>query len=291
LVDDLSLSSEYFQFKVRTESSGAQLCSTFHVGSDFVAENPTFEISFEQLPTPEDPSAVEAHLSGNGCLADCTTAPVEDGIVLNMQRGEGSEIHLLWNAVGAPLYYVVGGDTPQFIPGADTLLGTTTSTTFVDESSMVSFYLVQTFLSRHRSTNSARLRPMRRILALGCCVLYLVFGFVAGAAHLHESADHHAESRGLHLDHAHVGHATGHEHGSSAHFDARHVAHHDGDVLYLSATALRSLDGNTRLMPATVAVGATVDPPTATSDHDATRPGHSRAPPRSSRTRPRAPPA
>jgi len=176
---------------------------TFHVGSDFVAENPTFEISFDQITTPEDPSAVEAHLSGSGsdplltgdcqvtstpgaplvlscglaavsdqqldvrfcgdgivnsqfpgdmcdggpgCLADCTTAPVEDGIVLNMQRGEGSEIHLLWNAVGAPLYYVVGGDTPQFIPGADTLLGTTTSTTFVDESSMVRFYLVQTFL-------------------------------------------------------------------------------------------------------------------------------------------------
>jgi len=146
--------------------------------------------------------------------------------------------------------------------------------------------------------NSIRLRRMRRILALGCCALYLVFGFVAGAAHLHESADHHAESRGLHLDHSHLGSAD-HDHhlghGSSddddVRFDSRHVGHHgEGDVLYLTATALRSLDSN-RLMPAIVSVGVTIDPSSATSDHDEALPGPPRDPPRKNPTRPRAPPA
>jgi hypothetical protein len=126
---------------------------------------------------------------------------------------------------------------------------------------------------------------MRGIFVLGCCALYVAFGFVAGAAHLHESADHHAELRGLHLDHVHLG--AGHE-------QERHLEHeppHDGDVLYLSATALRSLDANVRLMPATIAFGATIDPPSTMSDRDDALAGRPRDPPPRIRTRPRAPPA
>ena len=125
---------------------------------------------------------------------------------------------------------------------------------------------------------------MRKILALGCCALYLAFGIVAGAAHWHESADHHAESRGLHLDHAHLGDTDDHEHPG-------HPSPHDGDVLYLSATALRSLDSSVRLMPATVSVGATIDPPAAMSERDEAAPGQQRDPPQENRIRPRAPPA
>ena len=147
--------------------------------------------------------------------------------------------------------------------------------------------------------NSIRLRRMRRFLALGCCAVYLAFGFVAGAAHVHESADHHEETRGLHLDHVHLGGSHKQEshlgHGSSedgdARIDARQVGHHDGDALYLTATALRSFDSSLRLMPATVSVGATVDPHSASSDRDETMPDQMRGPPRKGPTRPRPPPA
>jgi hypothetical protein len=128
---------------------------------------------------------------------------------------------------------------------------------------------------------------MRRILALGCCALYLAFGFVAGAAHLHESADHHAESRGLHLDHTHVGNSADHQQEPRI----ENESSHDGDVVYLSAPALRSIDSGVRLMPATVAVGATIDPPSTISDWDQEMPRRPRDPPRTTRIRPRAPPA
>jgi len=142
---------------------------------------------------------------------------------------------------------------------------------------------------------------MRKILALGCCVFSLAFGFVAGAAHVHESADHHEEPRGLHLDHVHLGDSAGREqerqsrhespHDGDARLDPWHVDHHDGDVLYLSATAIRSIDSSLRLMPTTVSMGATIDPSSAMSDRDDAMPGQPRDPPRKSRTRPRAPPA
>jgi len=128
---------------------------------------------------------------------------------------------------------------------------------------------------------------MRRVLVLGCCALYLAFGFVAGAAHLHEAADHHAELRGLHLDHTHLGGAAGHEQERQL----EHESPHDGDVLYLSATAVRSLDANVRLMPAMVAVGTTIDPPSTMSDRHEALPSQPRDPPPRIRTRPRAPPA
>jgi hypothetical protein len=130
---------------------------------------------------------------------------------------------------------------------------------------------------------------MRRILALGCCALYLAFGFVAGAAHLHGSTDHHEETRGLHLDHVHLGDSDdrGHDHQRRL----GHESTHDEDVLYLSATALRSIDSSLRLMPATVSVAATIEPPGAMSDRDEAILRQPRDPPRKNRPRPRAPPA
>jgi len=142
---------------------------------------------------------------------------------------------------------------------------------------------------------------MRRLLALGCSAAYLVFGFVAGAAHVHESADHHEDMRGLHLDHAHLGEASDHEpaghhepgspENGNARVDARHVGHHDGDALYLTATALRALDSGLRVMPATVSVGGTVDPPALISVRSDELPDQLRGPPGDGPTRSRAPPA
>jgi hypothetical protein len=120
---------------------------------------------------------------------------------------------------------------------------------------------------------------------------------MAGAAHLHESADHHEESRGLHLDHTHLSDSADHGHGHDsphdghARLDGRHVGHHGGDVLYLSATTLRLLDSSLRSLPAAVSVGATIDPPSAIEDRVAAMPGRPRDPPPQDRTRPRAPPA
>jgi hypothetical protein len=142
---------------------------------------------------------------------------------------------------------------------------------------------------------------MRRLLALGCCAVYLVFGLVAGAAHVHESADHHEESGGLHLDHTHLGEDAGHEpaghhepvspENGDPRVDARQVGQHDGDVIYLTATALRSLDSGLRVMPATVSVDAAIDPPGWISARSDELPDQLRGPPRYGPTRPRAPPA
>ena len=118
---------------------------------------------------------------------------------------------------------------------------------------------------------------------------------------MHESADHHEESRGLHLDHAHLGKAADHEpagrpepiapKNGGVGIDARHVGHHDGDTLYLTATALRSLDSSLRVMPATVSVVTTIDPPELSSVRSDELPDQLRGPPRKGPTRPRAPPA
>lgn len=141
---------------------------------------------------------------------------------------------------------------------------------------------------------------MRGILAITCGAVYLAFGMLAGAAHLHESADHHAESRGLHLDHAHVGdaaahgqkdHLEHHSHDGDAPLAQRHFAHHEGDILYLSATTMRSSGSHHRLLPAIVSFGAADEPPEAMSIRDVVIPGPPRDPPRTNRIRPRAPPA
>ena len=144
---------------------------------------------------------------------------------------------------------------------------------------------------------------MRRFLALGSGAVYLALGFVAGAAHVHEAGDHHDEMRGLHIDHAHVGAATGrghahpHPHGSApAHdagtpVDADHVEHHEGDALCLTVTAQRSIDLGAGLSPAWIAVGRTIDdvvPVSVRLTREADRP---RGPPGKGPTPPRAPPA
>jgi hypothetical protein len=125
---------------------------------------------------------------------------------------------------------------------------------------------------------------MRRILALGICALYLTFGFVVGAGHMHASVDHHEASHGLRLDHAHLGDPSHHEH-------ERPAGHDDGDARYLSATAVRPLDSSLRMTPAVVSVGVTIDPPAAVSNHVEAISGQPRDPPRKRRPRPRAPPA
>ena len=132
---------------------------------------------------------------------------------------------------------------------------------------------------------------MRRLVALGCCFVYLTFGFMAGAAHVHEAADHHEEMRGLHLDHDHLGETSGapSDEGEAG-FDARHVGHHEGDVLYLTVTAQRSLDSGLQLVPAMIALGATIEPAVFVSTRR-DGPDRLRGPPKLGLTPSRAPPA
>ncbi|MBT8461177.1 MAG: hypothetical protein KJO44_01550 [Gemmatimonadetes bacterium] len=141
---------------------------------------------------------------------------------------------------------------------------------------------------------------MRKLLALGCCVAYLAYGVVAGFAHVHEAADHHKEMRGLHLDHAHVGDSreepTGHQDhsppdDSQPQLEARHVGHHEGDALYLTVTAQRSLDSGPRVLPVMIAVGATFDAPNRVSTGRSEVPNQLRGPPQQRPTPSRAPPA
>ena len=148
--------------------------------------------------------------------------------------------------------------------------------------------------------NSARLREMHRILALGCCALSLMFGYGAVAAHWHELADHHPGSQGLHFGHVHLTDPTDHEHehhlrhepshNRDTHFDVRH-GHHHGDLVYLSTTAVRPLDSKHRSTHATVSVSATIDPAAAMSHCHAATPDQPGDPQQESPTRPRAPPA
>lgn len=136
---------------------------------------------------------------------------------------------------------------------------------------------------------------------MSCCAVYLAFGFVAGAAHVHEAADHHDEMRGLHLDHDHLGESSGlgstctrqpvYSDDGGAHLDARHIGHHEGDVLYLTVTAQRLLNSGLRVLPAIVAVGETIDRPALVSVRRNELPDQLRGPPSNGSTPPRAPPA
>jgi len=137
---------------------------------------------------------------------------------------------------------------------------------------------------------------------MGCCALYLGFGFVAGMDHVHESAGHHEESRGLHLDHGHLSSSGDHDHqhhdrthgGTDERapgFDARHASHHDDDAVYLNATATRSVDPGARLAPAIVSAGTVVDPPSSRFGRDEAMSGSPRDPPRKIPPRLRGPPA
>ena len=129
---------------------------------------------------------------------------------------------------------------------------------------------------------------MRKILAMGCCALYLAFGAVAGLAHVHESADHHEESRGPHLDHDNE-----REFAAMADegVDLRHDGHHDCDAADLNATVARSGESIVRTLPAIVPVGDVIDPPSPASNRDDVVKGSPRDPPRETPPRLRAPPA
>jgi len=140
---------------------------------------------------------------------------------------------------------------------------------------------------------------------LGCCALYLLFGSVAGLAHVHESADHHQESRGLHLDHGHLDDPDGHDrHHGHHHYHATEsarepatrtaggrVEHHDNDALYLNAAANRSVLPKIFQMPAVVSAREVVDPPPQVFDRGDSTTGQPRDPPRKTLPRLRAPPA
>jgi hypothetical protein len=151
---------------------------------------------------------------------------------------------------------------------------------------------------------------MRRLIATTCCLLTLAFGFVADAAHVHPSSDHHHESRGLHLDHTHPGgaadgdryhgHAHGHAHehaheqnptSGGAGLDARHVDHHDGDAVYVSANVVRPPESPARPLPAVVSMVPFVERPTLALTTLDVGGGVPRAPPREAPPRLRGPPA
>lgn len=142
---------------------------------------------------------------------------------------------------------------------------------------------------------------MRRPVALSCCVLYLAFSLIAGTAHVHRAADRHDELRGLHLDHAHLGHAVdhgpdGHDHpanpeSSETRIEGLHVEHHDGDALELKITADRVFAPGFRVMPATVVTIATVDAPSFVWLRGAESSEPLRGPPRRGLVPARAPPA
>jgi hypothetical protein len=138
---------------------------------------------------------------------------------------------------------------------------------------------------------------MRGILALGSCALCLAFGFVAGVAHVHESADHHENSRGLHLDHTHLDHPSDHDHVHGSHgkdqdgLDVRHPDHHEGDAVYLNGTATRSFEPGPRPVNAIVSVGAVAESPSMTSDRHTAVTAQPRDPPHKIPPRLRGPPA
>jgi len=139
---------------------------------------------------------------------------------------------------------------------------------------------------------------MRRILITGLCALYWAFGSVAGVAHVHGAAGHREEARGLHLDHAHLAHHGDHERDDSltgrddadARADSLHIAHHSGDAVYLSQSAMR-LFPIVRVLPAIVPVGPAIECPLLVSGTAGVRSNQPRDPPEKILPRLRAPPA
>lgn len=134
---------------------------------------------------------------------------------------------------------------------------------------------------------------VRRILTLGLCAAYLAFGSVAGVAHIHGAAGHHQESRGVHLDHAHLddhghGHARNHDDGTRD--PGRHVDHHEGDAVDVPASAIVRLP-NVRVFPAIAAAETTIDHSSLTRETGQDRPSQPSEPRRKIPPRLRAPPA
>lgn len=153
---------------------------------------------------------------------------------------------------------------------------------------------------------------MRRPFAAGCCALYLVFGFVSGLGHVHAESHERHQSRGLHLDHHHLGDRGAHHHGDAAPGEvhgsrsgspagpsgepepdrgARSADHPGADALKLGADAVRSAAPMPRTTPALVTVTIPL-PERGPSERceEATSP-IPRAPPKKAPARLRAPPA
>lgn len=131
---------------------------------------------------------------------------------------------------------------------------------------------------------------MRRVLAIGCCALWLGFGSLAGLAHVHHSYDHHDDSRGFHLDHSHLAHAEDHDHGDLHLTPDHHVNHHGENVAYLSDGAIRAAHG-ARLLPALVPAAPTVESTASSAEALTGRPCKPREPPERFLPDLRAPPA
>lgn len=131
------------------------------------------------------------------------------------------------------------------------------------------------------------LRPVHRLVALACCAFTLLFGLVAGRAHLHESADHHGIQRGLHLDHLHLSNAAGH-----GPIDAHHVDGHGDEIVYLTTAVVVSVQPRVQATPAIEPIEAAIPPPPSRSTwlHAAAR-ATPRGPPHKIPPRMRAPPA
>ena len=138
---------------------------------------------------------------------------------------------------------------------------------------------------------------------MGCCALTFVFGAVTATAHVHGPGDHHAESRGLHLDHGHLsrssnhdhhhGHHHGHDHGGAPSHATVHIVagehHHDG--LYLNEAAARSVGSSVRAAIAMAAPGPVLDAPSTESKRKASAAAVFTDPPDKIPPRLRAPPA
>ena len=147
--------------------------------------------------------------------------------------------------------------------------------------------------SCNQSALSLSSPEMRKAVAIACCALYATFGSMGGLAHVHDSADHHEESRGLHLDHAHFGNSGAHghsDHQHSATFDFRHVEHHEGDAVSLTTDAANP-GQNTRVAPAIAAARRAIEEPSRSSTTVAQRPNSPRGPPNGNPPRLRGPPA
>ena len=134
---------------------------------------------------------------------------------------------------------------------------------------------------------------MRRIFAVGLCAWTLTLSSVASLAHVHETAGHHEEVRGLHVDHAHLDH----DHGESPtrrdtgpQADNRRIDHDADDAVYLAGSAARLLS-DIRVLPAMQSVGPALDRPKQSSWCERTRLRQPRDRPEKIPPRLRGPPA
>jgi len=130
---------------------------------------------------------------------------------------------------------------------------------------------------------------MRRVLAIGCCALWLGFGFLAGMAHIHHSDDHHDWLGELHLDHNHLAHAADHDHGQTPGIDTEEADHHGHNVAYLNESAVRVVQSSP-VLTALIQAAPIVESPFSRAEISTPRPGKPREPPEKLLPPLRAPP-